>query len=244
MGVLAIVWAGRAWAAPNPPTAACPPLATIIAKTLAQADAQQKALQSMQYDQVATVEQLDDSNKTTKHEILQMIIRPGGHPSMQVVSAKGDNLPSNPDEAKAQGRDVEGNKQTFTLRELVDRFALALVGRDRIDGQPAYVIAFTPKPDQPYHDDTEKVVNQLQGRMWISARTYNVLQTEATLAHPVSVAWFLARIPMLDFQYHMPSDTPAGIAPCQVKITLEVKAFFVGYHVRQTIDMTNFRARL
>jgi hypothetical protein len=197
----------------------------------------------MQYDQVANVEQLNDSNQTTKHEVLQMLVRPGGHPSMLVLSTKGDNLPSNQTQAQAQGNDVEGNKQNFTLSALVNRFAITLVGEDQIDGEPVYVIAFTPKPDQPVRDETEKVVNQLQGQMWISQRTFNVLQTEATLVHPVSVAWFLAQIPTLDFHYAMPTDPGDGFAPCQVKITLEVKAFFVGYHVRQTIDMANFRPR-
>ncbi len=31
---------------------------------------------------------------------------------------------------------------------------------------------------------------------------------------------------------------------CQVQITLQVRAFFVGYHERQTLDMKNFRPRI
>lgn len=221
-----------------------PPLQKIIDNTLAHDDAQQQALQSMQYDQTADVDQLDGDGKVTHHEALSMIIRPGANPSMQFVSVTGDNIPSNPDQAEAQakGRDVEDNKQTFTLRSLVNRFMIALAGEDRIAGQPTYVLAFTPKPNQPYHDETEKVVNQLQGHMWISARTYNVLRTEAGLAHPVSVAWFLARIPTLDFHYST-QDTVVGFAASQVQITLQVDALFVGFHERQTIDMTNFRPR-
>ena len=242
--LLAIFCAGPSRAAITPPTADTPPLDAIVAKTLAKADTQQKALRSMQFDQVATVEQLNDRDQTTKREVLQMVMRPGGHPSMQVISAKGDNLPTNPDEVKKQGREVEGNKQNFTLRSLVNRFTLTLAGEEQIDGERAYVIGFTPKANQPYRDETEKVVDQLQGHIWVSARTFNVLQTEAVLAHPVSVAWFVAKIPQLDFHYAMLTDTDAGFAPCQVKITLQVRAFFVGYHVRQTIDMANFRGRV
>jgi hypothetical protein len=232
------------YAASPSPSAITPLLQTIIDNTLAHDDAQQQALQSMQYDQTAAVDQLDGSDRVTHHEVLQMIISPGANPSMQIVSVTGDNIPSNPDDAEAQatGRDVEGNKQTFTLHDLVNRFTIALAGEDRISGQPTYVLAFTPKPNQPYHDETEKVVNQLQGRMWISARTYNVLRTEASLAHPVSIAWFLARIPTLDFHYST-QDSDVGFAPSHVQITLQVDAFFVGFHERQAIDMTNFRPR-
>ncbi len=231
-------------AAPAPPPATTPALQKIIDDTLAHDDAQQQALQSMQYDQTAVVDRLDGGGRVTHHEVLQMIIRPGANPAMQLVSVTNDDISSKPDQAEAQadGRDVEDNKQTFTLRALVNRFTLALAGEEQIAGQPAYVLAFTPKPNQPYHDDTEKAVNQLQGHIWISARTHKVLRTQARLSHPVSVAWFLARIPTLDFYYSTP-DTDAGFAPSQVRITLEVDALFVGFHERQTIDMTNFRPR-
>jgi hypothetical protein len=231
-------------ATPAPSSATTTPLQKIIDNTLAHDDARQQALQSMQYDQTADIDQLDDSDKVTHHEVLQMLISLGATSSVKIVSVTGDNIPSNPDQADAQaaGRDVESNKQTFTLRALVSRFTIALAGEDRIAGQPTYVLAFTPKPDQPYHDETEKVVDQLQGHMWISTRTYNVLRTEASLAHPVSIAWFLARIPTLDFHYRT-QDTDTGFAPSQVQITLKVEALFVGFHERQTIDMTNFRPR-
>ena len=198
----------------------------------------------MQYDQTAAIDQLDDRDKVTRHEVLHMIIRPGANPSAQIVSFTGDNIPSNSDqaEAEAKGRDVEDNKRTFALRALVNRFTITLEGEDQIAGQETYVLAFTPKPNQPYHDETEKVVNQLQGHMWISARTYNVLQTKAILAHPVSIAWFLARIPTLDFDYST-SDIAVGFAASRVQITLQVNALFVGFHERQTIDMTNFLQR-
>jgi hypothetical protein len=231
-------------AAPTPPSATTSLLQKIIDNTLAHDDAQQQALQSMQYDQTADVDQLDDRDKVTHHEVLQMLISPGASPSVKIVSVIGDNIPSNPDQADAQatGRDVESNKQTFTLRALVNRFTIALAGEDLIAGRPTYVLAFTPKSNQPYHDETGKVVNQLQGHIWISARTYNVLRIEASLAHPVSIAWFLARIPTLNFHYRT-QDADAGFAPSQVQITLKVEALFVGFHERQTIDMTNFRPR-
>ena len=173
-----------------------------------------------------------------------MIIYPGGNPSMKIVSVKGDHIPSDPDQAEAQekGRDVEGNKDNFTLRALVNRFTLSLAEETQLAGHRVYVIAFAPKPDQPYKDETEKIVNQLHGRMWISADSYDVLQTEASLAQPVSIAWFLATIPKLDFHYSR-LDLSKEFTPCQVQITLQVQALIVGFHQRQIVDMTNFKPR-
>ncbi len=103
----------------------------------------------MQYDQTAHLEELDSGGAVQRQETLQMIIYPGGNPAMKIVSVKGDHIPSNPDEAEAQakGRDVEDNKQNFTLRTLVDRFNLALDGEEQLAGREAYVIAFTPQAE-------------------------------------------------------------------------------------------------
>lgn len=241
MGALFLCWAGQTAVLAE---AAKPTLQQIVERTVLRDDERQKMLQSMQYDQTANVDELDDKGGVTRHEALQMIIYPGGNPSMKIVSIKGDHIPSDPDQAEAQsaGRDVEDNKNNFTLRALVNRFDLSLVEETVLAGRRVYVIAFTPKPNQPYNDETEKVVNQLHGRMWISTDTYDVLQTEASLAAPVSIAWFVAKIPQLDFHYSR-LDQSKPFTPCQVQITLQVQALFVGFHERQSIEMTNFKSR-
>ncbi len=221
-----------------------PSLQKIIERTLLHDDERQKMLQSMQYDQTADLDELNAKGDVTRHETLQMVIYPGGNPSMKIVSVKGDHIPSDPDQAEAQakGRDVEGNKDNFTLRALVNRFDLSLAEETELAGHHAYVIAFKPKPNQPYKDETEKVVNQLHGRMWISSDSYDVLQTEASLAAPVSIAWFVATIPKLDFHYTR-LDLSKEFTPCQVQIALQVQAFFVGFNERQSMAMTNFKPR-
>jgi len=220
-----------------------PGVREIIAKTLAQDDARQRALQAMQYDQTAEIDQLDGHERVTRHDALTMIMSPGSHPPMKILSVSGDDAPSLNDHAAVQGMadDVEGNKATFTLHDLADRFIITHEGDDVIDGVPVYVLTFAPKPNQPWHDDTEKVVNQLHGHVWISERTYNVLRTSVTLSHSVRVAWFLAKVPTLRFDYRT-HDSAAGFADSQERITLEVSALFVGYHERQVIRMLRFRA--
>jgi len=221
-----------------------PSLKEIVDHTVAHDDLRQKMLQSMQYEQTANIDELDDKDAVKKHETLEMIIYPGGTPPMKIVSVKGDHIPSDPDQAEAQskGRDVEDNKHDFSLRTLVDRFNLTLEGETTVRGHQAYVIAFMPKPDQPYHDQTEKIVNRLHGKIWVSTDTYDVLQTEASLAEPVSVAWFIAKISKLEFRYNRP-DIAKDFSPCQVLVTVQVRAPFFGFYERQTVDMKNFLPR-
>jgi hypothetical protein len=223
---------------------AAPSLKQIVDRTVAHDELRQKMLLSMQYEQTANIDELDDKDAVQKHETLEMIIYPGHTPSMKIVSVKGDHIPSDPDQAEAQakGRDVEDNKHDFSLRTLVDRFNLSLEGETELDGHKAYVVAFTPKPGQPYHDQTEKIVNQLHGKIWVSTDTYDILQTDASLAEPISVAWFIAKISKLDFHYSR-HDISKDFSPCQVLVTVQVHAPFVGFYERQTVDMKNFKPR-
>ena len=216
----------------------------IIAKTLAQDDARQQALRTMQYDQSAVVDQLNDRDQVTQHRILTTVMSPGANPPVKFISISGDQAPDLSDRVAVQAisDDVEGNKQTFTLRDLADRFTIALVGVEMMDGTAAYRFDFEPKAGQPYGDDTAKVVNQLHGSIWIARDTFHLLRIEAVLAQPVRVAWFFARVPTLRFQYRT-QESAAGFADAEEKITLRVEAPFVGYHERQKIVMTRFRPR-
>jgi hypothetical protein len=213
----------------------------IIARTLQNDEARQRALASMRYDQVATIDQLDRRERVTRHEVLTMIVSPGSHPPLKVTALGGDQAPPLSDHAAVQALvdDVGGNQATFTLRDLASRFVITLEGHDVFEGAPVYVLSFAPRQGESWKDDTEKVVNRLHGQIWISSRTWNVLRTEAALTGPVRVAWFLATVPTLRFEYRT-QDSESGFAASQERITLEVDALFVGYHERQTIQMSHF----
>ena len=224
--------------------AATPPVEAIIQQAIARDAATQKALQSMEYHQTLKTERLDDKEQVTQHQELQMVVRPGTAQEIQVVSEKGDDLPSNPDQAalQAQGKKAQAQKVDLSLKDLAGRFTITLVGTTAIAGQTAYELAFEPKPNQPYHSQTEKVLNHLHGHIWIRAGDYTILKTEATLAEPVEVAWVFAEISELNFHYEL-DNTSGGLGPAQVQTSVKVTAPFLSIKQRMTVDMTQFQPR-
>jgi hypothetical protein len=221
-----------------------PSLATILQQVIARDEANQKALQSMEFDNAATIEQLDANQHVTKRQDVKMIIRPGAPDEITVLSVHGDDLPSDPDEAarKAKGDESKRKNLRFALKDMAQRFVITLAGTDVYRGQSVYLLAFEPKPDQTYKNQTEKVLNHLHGKMWISTKDYSVLQTDATLAQPVEVAWFLAEISTLDFHYEL-QNTSGGMGPAAVRTLVVVEALFITIRQRMTVDMTHFRPR-
>jgi hypothetical protein len=221
------------------------PLATIIERVIARDDANQKSLQSMEFNETLRTEQLDAGGKVTKHQEVRMIVRPGATDEVTVVSAKGDDLPTDPDAAarKAKGEQDKGKSMRFALKDMASRFVITVVGTDVLQGQPVDVLSFEPKPDQSYRDQTEKVLNQLHGKMWISTADYSVLKTDASLAHPVEIAWFLAQITSLDFHYELRGG-PGAMGPALIRTAVVVDAPFLTIRQRMTFDMTQFRSRI
>jgi hypothetical protein len=228
---------------PNPLRASDtpPPLSTILAGVIARDQATQKNLKSLQYHQVLETERLDAQDKVTQKQEIEMIVRPGAADEMQVISEKGDNLPANPDQAhlQAQGKQFQKQKFDFPLKEMISRYTITLAGEETLRGQPVYVLAFEPKPDQPYRNQTEKVLNHLRGRTWVSTRDYSVLKTEASLAEPVNVAWIFAKISTLDFHYEL-DNAPGELGPAQVKTSVEVNAPFLTVRQRMKVDLSQF----
>jgi hypothetical protein len=229
---------------PNPaPAPATPSLAEIVAQAIARDAQTQRELKGMEYRERVLTERLDAQGKVTQHQDLQLIVRPGAKQELQVVSVQGDNLPTDPDEAarKAKGQELQRRQQTFDLKSISTRFKLALQGESNELGAPAYVILFEPKSNQPYRSQTEKILNQLHGRIWVRAGDGTILRTEATLLHPVEIAWIFASVTKLDFHYGL---SPGGseYGPAWVETSVEVHAPLLRIAQRQRIDMTDFRA--
>jgi hypothetical protein len=83
---------------------------------------------------------------------------------------------------------------------------------------------------------------QLHGRIWVRASDDTILRTEATLLHPVEVAWIFASITRLDFHYELPAGgTEYG--PAWLETSVEVHAPLIAIRQHQRIDMTGFRPR-
>jgi hypothetical protein len=221
-----------------------PPLSDLIARVVARDAANQKALQAMEYHEVVSTERLDARGKITGQEELRMIVRPGAAQEVQVLSAKGDNLPSDMDEAaqQARGQEAQKKKMNFALKDMVGRFEVTEQGMGQLMGQPVYILGFEPKADQAYRDETEKVLNHLHGRMWISTQDYSVLKTEASLAQPVDVAWIFAQVSALNFHYEL-NNTSGGMGPSRIEVSVAVDAPFIAIRQRMTVDMTDFRPR-
>ena len=147
----------------------------IIAKVVARDKQLVQRRKAFDYDLDITREKLD-SNRAVVETTREHSVVPGDHrpPDYGTRSASG-----NP-EQEAQKASRE---EPFELLKIIDHYTYQLEGQEMADGVECYKIAFTPKPDMPYDNREEKVLNAVSGHIWASVSDYSLIRNEGSLMH-------------------------------------------------------------
>jgi len=140
------------------------------------------------------------------------------------------------DEAKNTSRE-----EPFELLNIIDHYTYKLEGFETVDGVDCYKIAFTPKPDMPYDNREEKVLNNVSGHIWASRRDYSVIKNEGYLMHPVSVAWIFATLREMEFHFDAMRMPNGDYGPGRLQYRYLVGIPFTQLHERDTRVMSNYR---
>lgn len=94
-------------------------------------------------------------------------------------------------EAKQKKEREEG--RAF-LRDVENAYDFRIVGEERVDGRPAWVLEATPRkdfhPTQPHAD----ILPKLKGKVWIDKQDYDWVKAEAEAIDTISFGLFLARV--------------------------------------------------
>ena len=221
----------------------------LVLKVLARDEAQQTALTHYQYHQKVATDWLNPDGTVRHGSELEMIVHPGEAGDFSIVAdGKGGVLSPDQtsDKERKEARDSEKLKANFSLRELASRFEIKVSGPETLRGQSAYILAFSPRPGQPYTNRIEKVLNNLTGKMWVSTDDYGILQTEAHLAKPVDMAWVFATMKELDFRFEaepIPGAEPALLAPAEFDLDFRVDVTIREVRQRQRISMDDYQSK-
>jgi len=109
-----------------------------------------------------------------------------------VAKRKGES------EKDRQKREAKQNKEREEgrafLRDVANAYDFRIVGEERVDGRPAWLLEATPRkgfqPTQPHAD----ILPKLKGKLWIDKKEYNWVKAEAEATDTISFGWFLARV--------------------------------------------------
>lgn len=123
-----------------------------------------------------------------------------------------------------KGDDEDPLVGTRRLSALLSRFDYTVLPEEILDGRPAYVVDFRPRPEIGTANLGERALSALAGRAYIDASDFEVVRVDAHLVKPVSVAGGIAaKVASADIRYEA---MPVGHGlwfPCLVDVRLRGK---------------------
>jgi hypothetical protein len=193
----------------------------IFDAALAKVDEDHDALSRWQYHQTLTTHQLDHSGNVIAKGTWHSIVRPGDPHPLEYASkhvegkiaffeaGADEQQPVSHDAAsplpkatpQTKANETESIVQAVHKYHLRDRYQWHRLADGKAAGEDAYVLTFTPKPNQNASTREERFFGHLAGRMWISRRDFAVLRAEGALQSPMSLFWMLARVTTFRFTY-------------------------------------------
>jgi hypothetical protein len=215
----------------------------IIAKMVAADELQFEKLKHYEYRQTVVNEKLDEENKVIETNTIEMVIRPGDDRSFTIVAGEkgGVILPTaDLSTMEKSAKESETFKANFSMRKMAPRFAVKVIGREMLNGREAFVLSFKPKPDQPFEDRIEKILNNLSGKIWVQTQDYGILKTQATLERSVELAWFFATMEKMDF-YFESQPIEEGYGPKNFNLSYLVSLFLGEMRQSQRLTMRDFK---
>ena len=190
-----------------------------------------------------------------REERIYQVVRIDGEPYLRLVQKNGqpptqDDLE---DEAKrekefrkrlAERRQKKSDGDGFRFdRELVQKYRGEMLGRDTVNGRPAYVLHFEPKSrDLPVRKRIDRLTNKLTGKLWIDAQDYEIVKAEGNLIEPARVGLgLIAKFSKLDFSVEMVRLDDSTYLPLRLDALLQGRIVFSSIYQRQTIHWKDFQ---
>jgi len=161
------------------------------------------------------------------------------------VVVVGDRRPDYGTRSNAEDPEEEAQKtsreEPFELLKIIDHYTYTFEGEEVADGVSCYKIGFAPKPDMPYDNREEKVLNNVSGHIWASKKDYSLIKNEGSLMEPVSVAWIFATLREMEFHFDAMQMPNGDYGPGKLQYRYLVSIPFTQLHERDTRIMSNYR---
>lgn len=224
-------------------------LESILENILRCDDEMHQKMKRFEYDQYVLTRRYNSAGKEVEKKQLTMSVRPSGQTLLSVVANKSgvvnteDESALNKTKAAQDSRKIESK---FSVRCLLPRFDVWLIGEESWQNYPAYVLGFKPKAkdnQKPYTDRMEKVLAHLAGKMWVSKTDYIILRTEAELSEPVDLAWFFAKMESMSFRFEAQWVSGLGFVPRSFILDYKVRILTSVSRHYQIVTMSGHRPR-
>jgi hypothetical protein len=156
-------------------------------------------LQNYSYTEKETRTENDrsDNPKSTEVNIYQ-VFPDRGQLYRRLISKNG--IPLTQTELDKEDRDQEikkpaGPRDDSKIRdELFEIYEIQVERRESLEGSPAVVLSFRPRPGYKPQSKLTSFLTHVSGRVWVNEADHQLVRVEAEVFDPVSYGWFLGSL--------------------------------------------------
>jgi hypothetical protein len=208
------------------------------------------------YTKITVTEDLDANGKVKerKEKLYEGVVE-SGLTYLRLVKVNGKSLP--PGELKkqeerelkdretlAQRKSAKGgdDRENFLTSELIAKYNFTIGDRKPVNGRPAYVLTFQPKPGLLQKQVADRLLNHLAGKIWIDEQEFEIAKIEVHLQSEVTL-WggILASMKRLTFTLGRTRLEDGIWFNATSSGDFEGRKLMDNAHVRTQSESTNFR---
>lgn len=229
----------------------------VIHKAVARAKwvEEQKFERNHAFTKLSVKEESDDRGVVKdREELLYQVYPVEGLPYIELIRKNGrpstpHNLKKERDRQKKlrerwarQGRHKDDEEVSFD-EELVGRYRFEMVTREPVNGRTAFRLRFEPQNnDLPVRRKVDRVLNKLEGSLWIDEGDYDIAKVEFHLRENVTIGWGLVAVfRRLDVSFEQARGEDGVWLPSRIDAYVDGRVLIRSFHVRQRERMSDVR---
>ena len=98
-------------------------------------------------------------------------------------------------QARVRKEEIEDRKEQAVVDELTSIFDFRMTGRETVDGRPAIVFTFEPRPDRKPGTPQGRIIKNFHGRAWVDEQDFELVRLESEVLETTSVKFgFIVRL--------------------------------------------------
>ncbi len=155
---------------------------------------------SFAYQRISRTDYLDENERVKRNSVRVYEIAPvNGEPVTKLVQVNG--RPPKKEPPRSAARETGDKSRNLALSDdLLTRFDYELRGEEQIGGRNAWVLAFRPKSNAPEDGFLDKLVNAMQGTMWVDQQEHELSKVDVHLSKRLTFFGLLGAIEKMDLQ--------------------------------------------
>lgn len=182
------------------PSLATPSADEIIAKVKERSAIAEREKNSFTYERVSRTDYLDENGELKRSSTRVYQVAPvDGQPVPKLIEVNG--RPPKHEPARSAARDAGEKTRNLALGDdLLSRFEYKLRGEDKVGERKAWVLEFRPKHGVREDGFVDKLVNAMEGTMWVDEQEYELSRMDVHLSRKLSFFGLLGAIEKLDLK--------------------------------------------